>query len=493
MDFMALSIGLLIGGVVAGLLVALFLGKRAAAVEAERSRIDGELRKLQVEHASLQSKADEISKIERSLMESEAQIKARDEELVNIRILHKEVQTKLEERERALEEQRVLLDEAKDSLKETFENLSTEALRKSNSMFLELAKEQFNAHAQEADSQLVARQKAISQLVEPLQDKLKEVNDVVREIENKREGAYAKLDQQVQSLTDSQMRLQGETKNLVQALRTPNQRGQWGEVQLRKVVEMAGMIDHCDFVEQASVNTEEGRLRPDLVIKLPNNKNIVVDSKVPLQAYMNAIELDDDDAKKKFLMEHARQTRKHVTQLTAKSYWQSFNPAPDFVVMFIPSEPIYGAALEHDPTLLEFGATNSVLIVTPTSLIGLLRTVAMGWRQENLAKDAQKIADVGEELYRRIQKLAEHFSKVGKHLDNAVESYNDMVGTMETRVLPSARDLKKLQSSNALVEIGERKEIERRTRSVRAPELLTLAIEEPTLALDAATDSAPNE
>jgi DNA recombination protein RmuC len=282
------------------------------------------------------------------------------------------------------------------------------------------------------------------------------------------------MGEQVKSLMESQTVLQKETKNLVQALRAPHQRGRWGEMQLRRVVELAGMLDKVDFDEQVSKDHDDGKLRPDMVIKLPNGNTIVVDAKTPLDAYLNSLECQDEDQKRVMLVDHARQVRKHIEQLGAKNYTSQFKQSVELVVMFIPSEPVLSAAIEMDNSLIEFGAEKKVLLASPTTLIGLLRAVAFGWRQESLAKDAQKIADAGAELYQRLTKMTEHFAKVGRNLDTAVSAYNDMVGSLESRVLPKAREIKELQQSTHLAEIEEIKPLDKKTRAVQAPEMAAL-------------------
>jgi DNA recombination protein RmuC len=275
----------------------------------------------------------------------------------------------------------------------------------------------------------------------------------------------------VRVLAEGQKELRSETGNLVSALRDrPNVRGRWGEIQLRRVVEMAGMVEHCDFETQAHVATEDGRMRPDLVVKLPGGGNVVVDAKVACQAYIEALEAPDDDVRLARLRDHARQVREHVSKLAAKSYWSQFDRAPDFVVLFIPGENFLNAALEQDPALLEDGFTERVLIATPTSLVGLLRTVAFGWRQETIAESAKAISELGRELYSRLGTLTEHFGRVGRGLETAVKSYNEAIGSLETRVLPSARKFKEHGIAPA-GELSPLKAVDKAVRPVTAPEL----------------------
>jgi DNA recombination protein RmuC len=297
------------------------------------------------------------------------------------------------------------------------------------------------------------------------------VDGKLHELELARTRAYTELSTQVHQLAETQKELRSETGNLVSALRDrPNVRGRWGEIQLRRVVEMAGMLEHCDFETQHHVATEDGRLRPDLVVKLPGGGCVVVDAKVACQAYIEALECSDPDERTAKLHDHARQVRDHLVKLAARSYWSQFERTPDFVVLFIPGENFLSAAMEQDPALLEDGFANRVLIATPTTLVGLLRTVAYGWRQETIAESAKTISELGRELYTRLATMTEHFAKLGRGLETAVRSYNETVGSLETRVLPSARKFKENGIAPA-AELSPLGVVERAVRPVTAPEL----------------------
>jgi DNA recombination protein RmuC len=306
---------------------------------------------------------------------------------------------------------------------------------------LERNNRQFLALAQE---NLKAREQAIEGIVDPVRESLKSLDDQIRAIENARSASYGTLGEQVKSLLETQSQLRAETANLVKALRAPVVRGRWGEIQLKRVVEMAGMLEHCDFFEQETVQTQDGRLRPDLRVRLPGGKNIVVDAKAPLQGYLDSLEAPTDEVRTARLKDHARQVRDHVAKLGAKAYWEHQQPTPEFVVLFLPGESFFSAALEQDPSLIEQGVNQRVILATPTTLIALLRAVAYGWRQEQVAENAQQISDLGQELYERIAIMVEHLAVLRSSLNTSVGAFNRTVGAMQERVLPSVRKFKEL-------------------------------------------------
>jgi DNA recombination protein RmuC len=392
------------------------------------------------------------------------------------------LKTELENEKRVSAEKLELLATAKSEMESTFKALASDALQNNNQSFLTLAKTRLETFQTEAQSDLEARKIAIASLVSPISESLLKVDGQLKELENKRLDAYVGLKTQVDSLLETQTGLRDETANLVQALRSPSVRGRWGEFRLRRVVELAGMLSYCDFVEQQSVNTDDGRLRPDLVVKLPGSKQVIVDSKTPLDAYLDSIECRDEGQRRKCLQKHASQVRAHMTKLSAKSYWEQFDASPEFVVMFLPGETFFSAALEQDPSLLEEGVNQRVIIASPTTLIALLQAVAYGWRQERLAQNAEEISKLGKEMYERLRKMTEHFEVLGKGLNRAVDAYNSAASSLESRVLVSARRFTELGAS-ASDEIPEPKQIESVTRT------LALEWEEPEGSTASANDT----
>jgi DNA recombination protein RmuC len=365
-----------------------------------------------------------------------------------------------------------LLENAKRQLADAFRALAAEALKSSNTSFLELAKTQLEKFQELAKGDLDKRQTAIDELVKPVKESLGKVDAKLQEIEKSRIEAYSGLTEQVRSLSEMQKELRGETANLVKALRRPQARGRWGEIQLRRVVEMAGMLEHCDFIEQQSIDTESGRLRPDLVVHLPGHKTIAVDSKVPLEAYLEAIEAPDEETRTAKLKEHARQVRSHITALGKKSYGNELEHSLDFVVLFLPGEIFYMAALEHDPSLIEMGVSQRVLVTSPTSLIALLWAAAYGWREEQLTENAKAISELGQELYKRVAALGRYLKNLGDGLSKAIVAYNNAIGTVESRVLVSARKFKDYGAAAGGAEIEELSPIETSSRPLQSPELL---------------------
>jgi DNA recombination protein RmuC len=362
-------------------------------------------------------------------------------------------------------------DEARELAAGVFAELSSKALEQNNTQFLALADARLMEARQVAQGDLDQRRQSIEQLLTPLADQLGRYEQGLRLLELERQRAYTGLSDQVRQLVESQERLQGETRNLVTALRSPATRGRWGEMQLRRVVEMAGMLEHCDFDEQVHVVGDEGRLRPDMVVHLPGAKQVVVDAKVPLQAFLDATDATDETARKAHLVGHARQLRAHIDALSKKAYWQQFDNTPEFVVAFIPGDPLLGAALEQDPSLLEHAVSSHVLLATPTSLIGLLRTVAYSWQQDALAENAREVQQIGRELYKRLATFGGHMAKTGRSLSGAVDAYNKAVGSLERNVLPQARRFQDLGVGGSDKDVPMLDPVDAVARNLQAPEL----------------------
>ena len=445
-------------GVILGLLCGWFAARERLRSAAERATRDAESRaavargeadSLRIE---LDSRKQEIDGLHCALRQAEATRAA--------------VEARGEQIQGALDQQRLMLQQAEAALADAFKSLAADALSNNNQQFLTLARENLAGVEARAVTDLENRQKAIEGVVGPVRQSLERMDQQIRAMEVTRGQAYGSLSMQLQSLMQSQGDLRSETANLVKALRAPVVRGRWGEIQLRRVVEMAGMLERCDFFEQQSYpGPDRARIRPDLRVLLPGGRNIVVDAKAPLQGYLESLEAPTEELRIARLKDHARQVREHMAKLAAKSYWDYLRPTPEFVLMFLPGETFFSAALEQDPSLIEQGVNQRVILATPTTLVALLRAVSYGWRQEQLADNAEHISELGQELYERLATMAGHFEGLGASLTNCVEKYNRAVGSLETRVLSSARRFKELGVS-AKTEIAELEPIETTPREL---------------------------
>lgn len=440
-EWLLLLAGLVVGGVVIWLLT------RNRAVESEATAAG-----LRQQQEKLQSEVDGL----RARLEAELKARAAAE-------------ASLEAARKNLEEQRQLLDDARGKLSETFKSLSSDVLGLQSESFLKLASETFGKLRAQAEGDLGKRQEAIDGLIQPLKEALLRYETEIKGIEANRQDAYGSLRQHLKQIGETQTQLQHETANLVTALRKPQVRGRWGEITLRRLAELSGMVGRCDFFEQQTVSSQdEGAIRPDMVVHLPGNREIIVDSKVALDAYLDSIEANSEELKQQHLIRHASQVRRHMEQLGSKAYWDRLPKAPEFAVLFLPGDPFLGAAVERDPTLIEDGMAHRVVIATPSTLIALLLAVYHGWRQEDITKNAEVISDLGKQLYKRVHTMWEHLDSLRSAIDKAVEAWNRVVGSLEHQVLPSVRRFRELKATTA-EEISELEQVEKTTRILPPP------------------------
>lgn len=438
------------GGVVGALAIFVYFQKRLSLVLQEK--------------ALYQERSQRLSEVSALLIKRDEELRLQSERNAELRVA-------LQRTEKESHDKLTLLENIQKQWEDKFKTISSEALSLTNKSFLELANATLEKFQEAAQNDLSHRQQAISDLIKPVTASLHTVDQKIIELEKSRMSAYAVLKHQVNELLDSQKQLKSETSNLVNALKAPSVRGRWGEMQLRRVVEMAGMLNYCDFEEQVSSTDTEGRLRPDLIINLPGQKKIIVDAKAPLAAYLEALEAKGEDVRQERLKDHARQVRAHIRALSKRSYHEQFQPAPEFVVLFLPGETFFSAALEQDPSLIEAGVEDRIILATPTTLIALLRAVAYGWRHEHLAENAKEISELGRELHKRLSDMADHFSRLGRQLGGAVQSYNSAMGSLEHRVLSSARKFKELGSVSQAADIALLDPLDQIPRELQAPEL----------------------
>jgi DNA recombination protein RmuC len=454
--------------------------KRAA--ESDAAQLRAQLFEAVQRSATLEERARNSDELRGLLREREQEIARLNEEASKARERAAELQTRLEEERQQSQEKLKLLAEAQRALENSFKSLSADALKSNNQSFLDLAKASLAEFQQGAKGDLERRQIAIESLVKPVRESLDKVDEKIGALERARESAYGEIRQQFTNMAEVQTQLRDETTNLVKALRQPHVRGRWGEIQLRRVVEMAGMMLHCDFVEQQSADSDDGKLRPDLVVKLPGGRQIVVDSKAPITAYMEAHEATTDEVRKVKILLHAQLMRRHLDALARKSYWEQFQPTPEVVVMFIPGEAFYSAALEADPDLLDSGFGQNVIIASPASLMALLKAASYGWRQEAIVENTREISQLGQELHSRLSVMAEHLTRLGRGLATATDSYNSAIASFESRVLVSARKFKEMGATSQDAEIIELRAVDggvRRLQSVTEKPAAAPLAEEP--------------
>ena len=442
-----LVLGVILGGIVAWLIASSRLKESYSKQIAELRMTYG----AQLTESGGKAKYAEaqVGELRQQVQQRESEMAGMRGELDSERQAKVEALTKLEAAQKSFDEQRALIDAMKKEMSDTFTALSKSALESSNKSFLTLASERLGKVVEETKGKLGEHQVSMEGMIAPLKEMLQKYEQQINEIEKTRHKAYGSLEEQLRALALTHENLQKETSNLVSALRKPQVRGRWGEMQLRRVAELSGMSVHCDFTEQQSVEGEKGRVRPDMVVHLPSEREIVVDSKVSLEAYLDAVSAQTEEERKGKMEKHAQQVRAHMNKLASKDYWSQFRQSPEFVVLFMPGESFLSAALDIDNSLIEDGIEKRVIISTPTTFIALLRAIAYGWRQEQITKNAQAVSELGKQLYERMGILVQHFENVGASLRKAMEAHNRAVGSMESRILPSLRKFRELGVTGA--------------------------------------------
>ena len=452
-------LGAVIGGVAAWIIASSrlkwFYSRQIAEEQMKQSELDGKAKGAEAVNAELRQQiGQKDAALEQLRNELDAERRSRVEAL-----------TRLEAAQKSFEEQRALIEAMKKEMTDTFNALSSAALKSSSEDFLRLASESLGKVVSDTKGKLGEHQAAMDGMIKPLSETLKRYEEQIRVMEENRHKAYGSLEEQLRTLASTHENLQRETSNLVSALRKPQVRGRWGEMQLRRVAELSGMAMHCDFTEQQSVDTDKGRIRPDMIVHLPMGREIVVDSKVSLEAYLDATAAQTEEEKKAKMEKHAQQVRAHMIKLASKDYWSQFGQSPEFVVLFIPGEAFLSPAVEIDSSLIEDGIEKRIIIATPTTFIALLRAIAYGWRQEQMTKNAQQIGMLGKELHERISTMAKYFGELGSAIEKSITSYNRVIGSMESRVLPSIRKFRELGVTGA-EEIPVLEQIDQKPRNL---------------------------
>lgn len=452
MEWALLAVGLFLGGIVGWFWASSRAAQRGAEAEGRIKAAESSAQELRAQVNHLQQTAAQLQEKIRAESELKAAAEAR-----------------LKEAQVSLDEQKKLLDDARQKLADAFNALASDALKSNNQAFIQLARSTFETIQAQAKGDLETRQKAVEGVVAPLRESLERYEKQILDLEKTRQSAYGALDEQLRTLASANQTLQKETSTLSNALRAPQVRGRWGEMTLRRVAELAGMSEYCDFTEQETFQTESGRQRPDVIVNLPGNRRIAVDAKVPLKAFLDAASAGSEAERLQLLAHHGQLVRAHMNQLAARSYWEQFDPAPEMVILFLPGESFFAAALEQDRSLIEDGMGKKVILATPTTLIALLRAVAYGWRQDQVARNAQVISELGKQLYDRVRTFVTHFEGVGAALERGIESYNRAAGSLESRVLPSARRFKELGAATG-EEIQELEPVDETARALASRE-----------------------